>query len=252
VADAGDYDADGKTDLLWRHPPTGRHLLCRSDGVNTTRCSDYATLPAGWSLVGLGDTNGDGLRDVILRGAGGSLHLVCLGQGTTLGACGASFGNYDDTTWRLVAPGDVDGDQRADLVLHHVPSGIVLACPVVGLTVSACNPLITLGAGYTVIGIGDATGDGSGDLALRDATGATLLVCSLANARLLACAGLTGIPARWQLVGAGDYDGDRRADLVLRDAAAGLVRVDFLSGLARKGNPLILPAGPNLRVYARH
>jgi hypothetical protein len=252
VLDSGDYDGDGRSDLLWHDAVSGRVQLCRSDGASAGLCADFMFLPTGWSLIGLGDTDGDGRRDVLLRTEQGAAQFVCLGTGSSLSICGASFGSFPDSSWRLLAPGDVDGDQRADLVFHEVGTGLVLACGVRRTSVGACNTLLSLGAGMVVTPIGDATGDGLGELVVRDAAGAVTIVCSLAGGRLRGCAALAGIEPRWTLVGAGDYDGDGRADLVLRDAAAGLVRIDRLFGLAAKGPSVYLPANASYRVLAQH
>jgi len=249
--DAGDYDADGKSDVLWRVPGSGRHVLCRSDGLSPRLCADFVLLAAAWSVLGVGDVNLDGRRDVVVRTEGGIQSFVCFGNGFQVSTCGASFGTYDPSAWAMEAPGDQNADGRADLLLHHVGSGVVYTCFFTSAGSMSCKQTASaIGGGFRVLGVGDTDGDSRGEVLFRNAATRTTLVCELAGGLLASCSSLS-VESRWLLLGSGDYDGDGRADLVWRDAAAGLVRLDFLVGLAPKGSPLLVPVGSTFRVLAR-
>ncbi|THA74567.1 hypothetical protein E6R60_20520 [Streptomyces sp. A0642] len=115
----GDLSGDGKGDLLAR--TTGGTLyLYRGNGTGTGFASRI-TVGGGWNaynkLVGAGDYNGDGLTDLLARTTGGTLYLY---PGTGVASkpfkSRVSIGGGWNTYKKLAAPGDINGDGKADLV----------------------------------------------------------------------------------------------------------------------------------------
>ncbi|MBY8880410.1 FG-GAP repeat domain-containing protein [Actinacidiphila acidipaludis] len=114
----GDLNGDGNADLLARD--TGGVLWLLTGKGNGTFYG-RARVGAGWggynALTGAGDINGDGIPDIVARAGNGHLYLYL---GTGVGSApfrsrqdiGAGWNIYS----RLAAPGDLDGDGRADLV----------------------------------------------------------------------------------------------------------------------------------------
>jgi hypothetical protein len=54
IVACGDYDGDGKADLLWRNSSTGENYLYPMDGTTIKAAEGYVrTVPAGsWAVVG--------------------------------------------------------------------------------------------------------------------------------------------------------------------------------------------------------
>ena len=54
IAAVGDYDGDGKSDLLWRNSATGENYLYPMDGTTTKPSEGFLrTVPVGsWTVVG--------------------------------------------------------------------------------------------------------------------------------------------------------------------------------------------------------
>ena len=49
VASTGNYDADGKSDILWRNSSTGEHYIYLMDGLTVKPSSGYIpTMPLDW------------------------------------------------------------------------------------------------------------------------------------------------------------------------------------------------------------
>ncbi len=73
IVAAGDFNADGKTDLLWRQAGTGLLQEWQMNGSQITSSQtvkfqgSQVTPDASWSLVEIGDFNGDGKSDVLWR-----------------------------------------------------------------------------------------------------------------------------------------------------------------------------------------
>ncbi|MFI8324655.1 FG-GAP repeat domain-containing protein [Streptomyces sp. NPDC085529] len=115
----GDVDGDGKADLLARERATGTLWLYPGNGADGYGAR--TSIGGGWGmfdvLLAPGDFNGDGKADLIGRTPTGDLWLY---KGT-----GGAPWYFDprvqigfawDRYTALAAPGDIDGDGRADLI----------------------------------------------------------------------------------------------------------------------------------------
>lgn len=115
----GDLSGDGKGDLLAR-TSGGTLYLYRGNGTGNAFASRIK-VGGGWNaynkLVGAGDYNGDGLTDLLARTTGGTLYLY---PGTGVASkpfkSRVSIGGGWNTYKKLAAPGDINGDGKADLV----------------------------------------------------------------------------------------------------------------------------------------
>ncbi len=66
VVGLGDLNADGKADLVWQNPETGRVAVWLMDGGQVTAVNEYqAGNATDWLVAALGDLNGDGTADLI-------------------------------------------------------------------------------------------------------------------------------------------------------------------------------------------
>jgi FG-GAP-like repeat/FG-GAP repeat len=127
VLGPGDLNGDGYSDMLARD---ASGVLWLRPGTGDARFADRTRIGAGWNvydqITGAGDIDGDGLTDVVARDAAtGHLYLYL---GTGGGAApfrprtdiGAGWNAYT----RIAAPGDLDGDGRADIVAA-TPGGLL-------------------------------------------------------------------------------------------------------------------------------
>ncbi|WP_326661310.1 VCBS repeat-containing protein [Streptomyces sp. NBC_00385] len=115
----GDLSGDGKGDLLAR-TSGGTLYLYRGNGTGTGFASRI-NVGGGWDtynkLLGAGDYNGDGLTDLLARSKSGYLYLY---PGTGVASkpfkSRLNIGGGWNTYKKLAAPGDINGDGKADLV----------------------------------------------------------------------------------------------------------------------------------------
>jgi len=63
----GDFNADGKPDIVWRNSTTGQNAVWYMDGVTYTGYAMLATVGAPWAIVGTADFNNDGKPDLLWR-----------------------------------------------------------------------------------------------------------------------------------------------------------------------------------------
>jgi hypothetical protein len=126
VVATGDFNADGKPDIVWRHATSGRNVVWLMNG--TTRLSGVFTTPdtvadLNWLIAGSGDFDADGRPDLIWRQALSGNVVVWLMNGTTR-VTGAFIDppSLADPNWQLAAVGDFSQDGQPDVLWRHASS----------------------------------------------------------------------------------------------------------------------------------
>jgi hypothetical protein len=124
---AGDVDGDGQADVITgTGPGGGPHVQVFSGATGASVWSFFAYDPAFTSgvYVAAGDVDGDGQADVITgAGPGGGPHVQVF-SGATGAPIRSFFANDPAFTGGVsVAAGDVDGDDRADVITAAGPGG---------------------------------------------------------------------------------------------------------------------------------
>ncbi len=149
----GDLSGDGKSDLLARDR-SGVLYLYQGNGAGTGFAS-RVRVGSGWNaynqILGAGDHTGDGRTDVVARDGSGNLYLY-RGTGSAKAPfagrllIGGGWGAYA----KLVAPGDISGDGRADL-LGATASGDLYRYLGTG-TDAAVSARVKIGYGFQTYG----------------------------------------------------------------------------------------------------
>ena len=117
VVATGDFNGDGRDDILWRHN-SGSIATWSGAANGGFVVNDIAGLPFGpidWQVLGAGDFNGDGRADILWRRADGTI-ADWLGKadgGFTVNP--ASIITVSNQ-WQIVAIGDYNGDHRDDIL----------------------------------------------------------------------------------------------------------------------------------------
>ncbi len=75
VAGTGDFNGDGKADILWRHTGDGSTVIWQMDGLTKADSAGIGKPPLDWVVEQLRDTDGDGNADIFWRNTttGGTL-----------------------------------------------------------------------------------------------------------------------------------------------------------------------------------
>lgn len=183
-------------------------------------------------FVPMGDLDGDGCEDMVLRTVDGKLWRIggrCegvyfpSGQGSTHTLIGTGWNSMD----ALVAPGDLTGDGRPDLLARNAATGklhLYRSNARAGL-----DPGVVIGTGwkgYRLIGAGDIDRDGHADLLARDPAGELWRYGGTGTGTLKprALVFRDWGAGRTDILGVGDISGDGLPDLLSRDANGKLLR----------------------------
>lgn len=205
---AGDFNGDGRSDVLWRHSASGANTIWATADSSTR--VPVSTLGTGWKATAIDDFDGDGRADIfwhhddsrirIWRSGDAASQLVVQSKGH----------------WAL-STGDFNGDGEADLFWRG-PTGSNQVW--YSADIARGFSTIVVRPEWTVVGTGDFDGDRQDDLVWRNsANGANAIWPSASSQQ---ARGLTGVTNQdWRIAGTGDFDGDGRDDLLWRNIRSG-------------------------------
>jgi hypothetical protein len=174
----GDFDGDGKPDLLWRDQvKTGELSVWLMDGVRRIRAvplspSSFADL--GWRIVGTGDFNGDGKTDIVWRDQAASGHIAVWFMDGLVRTSSEPVtpSPFADLHWQIQGVGDFNNDGKPDLVWRDQgATGQVAVWFMDGLARTSSLKVgsnMYPGPAWEIQGVGDFDNDGRPDLLWRD------------------------------------------------------------------------------------
>jgi FG-GAP-like repeat len=133
VAGLGDFDGDGRFDILWRHDAGGLALWLM-DGTSVRQGIGLGTVAADWNIAGIGDFDGDCKADILWRQNTGAVGVWLMNGGTVKSA--VNVGTVP-TDWQIVGVGDYDGDRKADILWRRNTGAVAVWLMNVGAIKSA-------------------------------------------------------------------------------------------------------------------
>jgi len=223
---AGDFDGNGRSDLIWRNETTGQTAIWLMNG---TAFSAGATVMnnAAWRPVLLADFNGDRRTDIVWRNDTTGQSSVWLMNGTSL-TSGATL--VTDTAWRPTHAGDFDGNGSADIVWYNAITGRTSIWLMNGAQIASGGSVAFDGqAGWVVTHVADLDGDGRADLVARNENTGTTGLWRMNGLAVLGAAGVMA-DRNWRVTHTADLNGDSRADLVWRNDASGASAAWIMNG----------------------
>jgi RHS repeat-associated protein len=236
---AFDFNGDGRSDLLFYRPDSGKIFVLRSngDGSFTTVLASWSGL-AGFDLKGAADRvfafdyDGDGRQDLFFYRPNGGIACVARSNGdgsfTQVYFSGGGIGGFDLRGSRdVVFPFDFNGDGKSDLFLYRPDGGI--ACVARSNGDGSFTAVYYSGAGiagYDLRGVRDVVlpfdfnGDGKSDLFLyRPDGGLACVARSNGDGSFSQVYFSAGGIGGWDMRGTRDialpmdFNGDGKADL---------------------------------------
>lgn len=123
----GDFNGDGKTDLLFQNVSTNGVAIWQIDGTQVTAAPQIGIAPAGWAYTSTGDFNGDGKTDLLFSNAATHGLMIWQVNGTQI-ADNSQIGNVNAAAgWHFTTTGDFNGDGKTDLLfLNDTTHGVAI------------------------------------------------------------------------------------------------------------------------------
>jgi hypothetical protein len=234
IAGTGDFNHDGKVDLLWHNDITGQNFIWLMDGITMKQ---IVTLPGNtdhrWRVCGVGDFNGDGEQDIVFRRHSTGTNAVWFMQGTTVTG-NALLPSAPKSTWRMCGTADFNGDSKPDILWRNIATGDDAIWIMDGLSTSTVVPVASLpNPCWQMQAIGDVNGDGHSDILLHNTATRQNMVWLLDGSNFQAPE-LMPLPttplAVWQMGGTGDFNSDGHIDIVWHNRMNGRNAVWLMDG----------------------
>ncbi|MBW7974350.1 FG-GAP-like repeat-containing protein [Bradyrhizobium sp. BR 10289] len=220
----GDFNGDGKSDLLFQNATTNGVAMWQMNGTQVTDSGQIGTVnaAAGWHFTSTGDFNGDGKSDLLFLNA--ASHGVAIWQmngaqitdSGQIGAVNAAAG------WHFATTGDFNGDGKTDLLFLNDTTHGVAMWQMNGTQVidSGQIGVINAATGWHFQDTGDFNGDGKTDLLfLNDTThGVALWQMNGSQVTDGGQIGTINAAAGWHFDGVRDLSGDGKSDLVFENS----------------------------------
>ncbi|WP_164016848.1 FG-GAP repeat domain-containing protein [Pyxidicoccus trucidator] len=145
IAASGDFNVDGRTDLVVHNRDTGQYFYRYMNGSTSLGNSAISSRPLPWFIVGAADMNRDGRTDLIWRHrTSGQNEIAVMNNLSVLSTVALPtmpLGFY------LGATADYSADAHVDLVWHNPSTGHVVLWWMGSTSVGSSATIGTMGSG---------------------------------------------------------------------------------------------------------
>ncbi|MBE9548766.1 MAG: BspA family leucine-rich repeat surface protein [Proteobacteria bacterium] len=220
---AGDFNGNGRGDILLRNQITGGWWIFLMNGRNFTSGKTPITSDMDWLMAGVGDFDGDGKDDVILRNkVTGRWQIVFLNNRFVRANSGPVW-LFPSLDWEIMGTGDFNGNGRSDIAMRNRLTGGWWIFLMNGKEFTGGKTLITTDPDWQIVAIDDFDGDGKDDLQLRNLVTGRWQINFMNHRQVKANSGPSWMfpSLEWELMGTGDFNGNGTGDNLLRNKTTG-------------------------------
>jgi uncharacterized repeat protein (TIGR01451 family) len=261
ISTKGDANSSGQADIIFQNTTSGRVVSWFMNAQN--RVGGGATSPIefsvpGYKVVGSADFNDDGQNDLLWRNpADGAIRVWLMNAMLVTSEVSTTPAQEADTTWEIVATGDLNADNKPDILFRNSVTGAIKVWLMNGLTRLAeqsTSPVTPGDLGWRVVGIGDfnhvaltspvVPADTFDDLVFRNQVTGKIVIWLMNGVTRINGAFANPSSAgdsNWEIAAVADYNGDNQSDLLWRNTTSGRFVMWFMNGLDRTAGTFTNP-----------
>ncbi len=149
IQGVGDFNGDGKADILWRNSTSGQVYLWLMNGSTIASQGGVFAVSSDWVIQGVGDFNGDGKSDILWRNSTTGEVYAWLMNGTAITSQGSPFTVSSD--WVIKGVGDYNGDGKSDILWRNSGSGQVYLWLMNGISITSQGGLGNISSDWLLV-----------------------------------------------------------------------------------------------------
>ena len=199
--DLGDFNSDGKTDLLWQNNLNGDMVVWYMNGVNMSGSSYLNPINAGsgntnWKAVATGDFKGPNGNDILWQNSSTEELAVWYMNGITMtSAVMLNPSKPGAANWKIVGLGDFNTDGNTDILWQNSVSGDLAVWYMNGINMTGAVMLNPANAGagsadWKAVTVGDYNLDGNPDILWQNSVSGESVVWYLNGINLISSTSL--------------------------------------------------------------
>lgn len=217
---AGDFNGDGRSDVIIRNVRSGQWYIYNLDGSEIIS-RGYVPIESAIyiGVQAVADFNNDGYSDVLLRNENtGEWTMSLLNNRTVLQEFSPPMSQV--LSWEVVDAKDYDGNGSDDILIRNTSSGAWYLYLYEGTNIISRGYMSTMPSDLKeqIQAVADFDGDGSYDVLLRNTDNRIWTIIHLAGRSVKSTITPSfDTSSEWEFNSAGDYNGDGMADVTLRN-----------------------------------
>ncbi|HWA27395.1 MAG TPA: FG-GAP-like repeat-containing protein [Lacunisphaera sp.] len=235
----GDFNGDGKSDILWRHAIGGNIVFWLMNGTTPQTVAEVTPVSTDWIIAGTGDFNNDGQTDIVWRHTTAGNIVFWLMNGHVPQT--AAEVTPVSTNWVITGTGDFDGDGQTDIVWRHKTGGNVVFWFMNGTSPGSAVEITPVPTDWVITATGDFNNDGKTDIVWRHSTGGNIVFWMMNGSSVQSSAEVTPVSTAWTISTTGDFNNDGHTDIVWRHKTGGNVVFWLMNGTSVQGVAEVTP-----------
>jgi hypothetical protein len=170
VVGVGDFNGDGRADILWRNVSSGQNYIYPMNGLAILSTEGYVRTVASqdWQVAGVGDLDGDGRGDILWRNRITGENYLYPMLGLAIKPTEGYLRSVPDLAWQIAGVGDFTGDGKDDILWRNSATGENYVYFMAGTAIAGEGYLRTVtDQSWQVVQVGDLDGDDKADILWR-------------------------------------------------------------------------------------